>query len=320
MSSSLENLKEETEEETGECETEEEESEEEALRTEDKNARFFATFIDGSSFRYLIEYLRLTSLDGTFVFTKDYITYQKQDDDKTIFNDVTIRTYELTNYHFSSTNSEIVATVNLSDLRNKTRTVGKKDQLDIFRNEDEPSNFYIQVRSQEKSSGDNAVFYCMSMKSQNINIYKLEEYSRGKTNPNCTVYQPDFSKLCKALVANKCGYAEFIGYKKGIVIKGYSSENKIIMIKEYGKCDMSANNNNSFNATDANKSAPKLNIRDVHEIERFKIPIDNIKALSKINGFGANSTLKIYIEPNAPLKIVTPIGSYGELKILLKSC
>ncbi len=302
-----------------------EEDKEENIKEIDTNASFFVTFIDGSSFRYLIEYLRLTSIDGTFVFSKDYITFQKGDDDETIFNDVKIKTYQLIDYEYSSSNSEITTTINLSELRNKTRTVGKKDQMDIYKIAEEPSNFYIQVRSQEKSSGDNSVFYCMPMKSESVTVYDLKDYSRGKHNPNCTIYQSDFSKLCKALVANKCSYAEIIGYEKGIVIKGYSSENKIVMIKEYGKCKISQYSKSSTtksiipNTIKSEIAPPRLNVRDVHEIERFKIYIDNIKALSKINGFSPNSTLKIYIEPKSPLKIITPIGSYGELKILLRS-
>jgi len=313
-----------------ESENESETEEETETREIDQKASFFATFIDGSSLRYLIDYLRLISIEGTLVFTKDSIIYQKEDEDKTILNNVKLRTFELTDYEFSSENSEITATINLSDLRNKTRTVGKKEQMDIYRRAEEPSNFYIQVRSQEKSSGDNAVFYCMPMRSESVKIYELPEYSRGKYNPNCTVYQSDFSKLCKALVANKCNYAEFIGFEKGIIIKGYSADNKIIMVKEYGKCKSSSYSktsttksiNNTFDkqTIKSDVAPPRLNIKDAGEVERFKIPIVNIKALSKINGFAANTTIKFYIQENCPMKISTPIGSYGELTILLRNC
>src|SRR4029078_11234799 len=120
----------------------------------DQNASFFATFMDGSTLRYLIEYLRLTATDGTFIFGKDYITYQKDDEDRTIFNDVKIKTYELTDYEFSSTSDEIPVMINLAELRNKTRTVGKKEQMDIYRRPEEPANFYIQVRAQEKTGSE----------------------------------------------------------------------------------------------------------------------------------------------------------------------
>ena len=297
----------------------------------DQNASFFASFIDGSSFRYLIEYLRLSSSEGTFVFTKDYITFQKQDEDETILNDVKIKAYELTDYEFSTFNSEITATINLAELRNKTRTVGKKEQLEIYRRPEEPTNFYIQVRSQEKSSGDNSVFYCMNMKSENVIIFKLPEFTRSKKQPNVTIYQSDFSKLCKALVANKCIYTEFIGFDKGIIIKGYGSDGKIIMIKEYGKCKSVQNNKSSTtksvvqtNYSDSNTikpqiAPPKLNVKDLNEIERFKYHITVIKSLSKINGFSNNGTIKFYIEHNLPMKAVVNIGSFGKLTILLRS-
>lgn len=303
-----------------------EESEQEMVESRkiDNNSSFFATFTDGSSFRYLIEYLRLTSLDGTFVFTKDHIIYQREDEDKSIFNDVKIRTYDLTEYEFSSSNNEITSTLNLSELRNKTRTVGKKEQMDIYKLANEPSNFYIQVRSQEKGT-DNPVFYCMPTKSEDVNLYELPEFGRGKNNPNCTIYQSDFSKLCKALVANKCSTAEFIGFNKGLIIKGYSSEKKVVMVKEYGKTKTSQpkmSNTKSINESNVIKprvAPPKLNIKDADEIERFTINIANIKALSKLNGFSPNSTIKFYIQPKTPMMIVAPIGSYGELKVLLRS-
>ena len=295
----------------------------------DSNASFFASFINGSAFRYLIEYLRLTSIEGTLVFTKDYITYQKNDDDNSIFNDVRIKTYELTDYEYSSFNTEITATINLSELRNKTRTVGKKEQLDIYRRPEEPSNFYIQVRSQEKSSGDNPVFYCMPMKSENVTIYELPKYSKGKRNPNCTVHQSDFSKVCKSLIANKCSYVEFIGYEKGIIIKGYGSDGKVIMVKEYGKCRYSNLTKTSTTKSVVNISEknmvkpqvapPRLSVRDADELERFRVQIDNIKALAKINGFSDQGTIKFYIEPGLPMKIYTSIGAFGKLTILIRS-
>lgn len=296
----------------------------------DKNASFFATFIDGASFRYLIEYLRLIALDGTFVFSKDYITFQKEDEDRTIFNDVKLKGYELTDYDFTSFNEEITATLNLGELRNKTRTVGKKEQMDIYRLPEEPTNFYIQVRSQEKSSGDNPVLYCMGMKSENVTIYKLPDYKRGKHDPNVTIYQSDFSRLCKALIANKCVFAEFVGYEKGIIIKGYGADGGIIMVKEYGKCKSSQNKvistksviqfqNANTNVIKPNIAPPKLNVKNPGEIEKFKIHNSIIKCLSKLNGFSPNGTIKFYIEKGAPMKAVVNIGAFGKLRILLRS-
>src|SRR5579883_1636775 len=145
-----------------------EENSKASSRDVDPNSSFYSTFIDGSSLRYLIEYLRLISLEGVFIFHKNLITYQKGDDDGNIFNDIKIKTYELTDYEFSSSNPEISANINLAEFRNKTRTVGKKEQLDIYKRPNEPTNFYIQVRSQGKGANDAATLYCMPMRSEKI--------------------------------------------------------------------------------------------------------------------------------------------------------
>jgi hypothetical protein len=303
-----------------------EENSKASSRDVDPNSSFYSTFIDGSSLRYLIEYLRLISLEGVFIFHKNLITYQKGDDDGNIFNDIKIKTYELTDYEFSSSNPEISANINLAEFRNKTRTVGKKEQLDIYKRPNEPTNFYIQVRSQGKGANDAATLYCMPMRSENITIYELPTYTRNKHNPNITIYQTDFTKLCKALVANKCNYADFIGYDKGILIKGYTSDGKIALVQEYGKLRTTTTKTSTtksiITVSDTIKpqvAAPKLNIRDAEEIERFKIPNTTIKALSKLTGFSPNGTIKFYIEKDKPMKLVTSIGNYGKLRILIRS-
>lgn len=307
--------------------TEEESSEEvTTVNKVDDKASFWATFIDGSSFRYLIEYLRMSSTEGTFIFTKDSIIYQRQDDDETVLNDVRLKTYEFTDYEFSSENPEIIATINLSSLRDKTRTVGKKEQLDIYRRSDEPSNFYVQVRSQEKSSGDNPVFYCMKMESDDVTLYELPVYARGKKNPNCTIYQADFTKICKALVTNKCTYTEFTGYDRGIIIKGYTNDGHVALVKEYGKCrqlstdkSSTAKSINNIETKGSKIPAPRLNIQDAGVIEKFRVHISTVKSLAKINGFSGNGTLKFYIEAGLPMKITSNVGSFGKLNILIKN-
>lgn len=296
----------------------------------DPNASFFATFIDGSSFRYLIEYLRLNSMEGTFLFKKDCIIYGEENEEETILNYVKIKTHELTDYEYNCFNDQIISRISLSELRNKTRTVGKKEQMDIYRRAEEPTNLYIQVRSQEKSSGDNPVFYCMPMKSDDLTIIELPEYERGKKNPNCTIYQSDFSKVCKALVANKCSYVEFLGYEKGIIIKGYSAKGQIAMVKEYGKRNHNHQESKSSTAKSimnisnksrikSTKAAPKLSVRDVDEIDRFKVYIGQIKALAKLNGFSPNGTIKFYIERGLPMKLNCNIGTFGKLSIFIRN-
>ena len=130
-------------------------------------------------------------------------------------------------------------------------------------------------------------------------------------------------------MANKCSYAEFIGYEKGIIIKGIESSGKVAMIKEYGKCKVNTNSKTSTTksiVSDQNDkivklqvNQPKLNVRDTDEIERFKIHLSIIKSLSKINGFCPSGTIKFYIEAGRPMKLCIPIGTFGKMRIIIRS-
>jgi len=319
-----EEVDEEIEEEEVDEEIEEEEEEvdeEEYVQDKDSEASFSGTIIDGSSFRHLIEYLHMSATSGTFDFTKDFITLQQESESKALFNDLKIKTYKLLDYTFVSKNDHIPATMNLVDLRNKTRSVGKKEQLDVYRLPDEPSNFYIQVRSQEKGAGDNPVTYHVPMRSDKVKIYDLQEYARGKRNPNCSIYQADFIKLCKSIVTNKCSFAEFTAFDKGILVKGLTSDGKLVLVKGYGKCGSSrpvlVNVNNGKAVGGGGSAGSSIS---TGEIAKFRIHISDVKCLTKISGFSGNvGTIRFYVEQDTPMKLTIPVSCFGKLDIYIRS-
>ena len=291
----------------------------------DNDASFFATFTDGSSFRNLVEYIRLVSREGVFRFTKRTVLYEQGDDDNNILNVAELKTHELSDYEFISKSDEIVVGTNMSDLRNITRNVGKKDHIDLYKLSDEPGNLYIRIRSQSEKGSETT--YLLPITSSNYTVYKLAEYSRGKRNPTCTVYQGDFSKLCKSLVTIKCSHAMVHGFEHGIIYKGILNTGKIGSVKEFGKC----RNNSSSTQTPlksfypsgsgtiikANRPPPRLNIGEIGEIERFRIDISIIKYLIKLNALSPTGTIKIYVEKGLPLKMVCNIGSFGKMNVYL---
>ncbi len=290
----------------------------------DPNASFFATFIDGSSFRNMIEYLRLPSIDGVFRFTKHKVLYEQGDKDNNILNVAELKTYELTDYEFVSKSDEIVVGINLSDIRNICRNVGKKDHIDLYKLAGEPGSLYIRIRSQsEKGSESN--LYLLQITNTNYNVYQLPMYDRGKRDPTCTVYQSDFSKLCKSLTVIKCSHAMVHGFKKGVVYKGILSTGAIGSVKEFGKCNggepdktlKSIFSNGNGTIIKAKKPPPRLNIGEIGEIERFKIDISIIKFLVKLNALSPTGTIKMYIEKGLPLKMVCNVGTFGKMSVYL---
>lgn len=290
----------------------------------DNSSSFFATFIDGSTFRNMIEYIRLPNIDGVFRFTKYKIMYEQGDPDNNILNVVEIKTYELTDYAFKSQSDEIVIGINLADLRNITRNVGKKDHIDLYKLSDEPKNLYIRIRSQsEKGSESN--LYLLPINTTNYTRYTLPEYERGKKDPTCTVYQSDFSKLCKSLVTIKCSHANIHGFEHGVIFKGILNTGTIGSVKEFGKCNVQITTNlksvfpetTTSNIIKPKRPPPRLNIGEIGEIERFKIDISIIKFLIKLNALSPTGTIKMYIEKGLPLKMTTSLGSFGKIFLFL---
>ena len=290
----------------------------------DNDASFFATFVDGSSFRNMIEYLRLPNIEGVFRFTKQKILYEQGDSDNNILNVVELSTYELTEYSFSSKTDEVVVGISLADLRNITRNVGKKDHIDLYKLSSEPKNLYIQIRSQsEKGSESN--LYLLPITCTSYTMYRMPDYVRGKKDPTCTVYQSDFSKLCKSLNTIKCSHAVVHGFTKGMIFKGFLNTGVIGSVKEFGKCNNTPTQANlksivphgGTNIIKSKIAPPRLNIGEIGEIERFKIDINILKYLIKLNALCPSGTLKCYIEKGLPLLLVTNIGTFGRISVFL---
>ncbi len=296
-----------------------------ATKQVDNNASFFATFIDGSSFRNMIEYIRLPSIEGVFRFTKHKILYEQGDQDNNILNVVELKTYELVDYEFNSKSDEIVVGINLSELRNICRNVGKKDHIDLYKFGGEPKNLYLRIRSQSEKGSESNV-YLLSITTINYTVYTLPEYNRGKKDPTCTIYQSDFSKLCKSLVVIKCSHAMIHGFKKGVVCKGILNTGSIGSVKEFGKCRSNESSQTQLKSffpsvtgtiVKAKRPPPRLNIGEIGEIYRFKIDISIIKFLQKLNALSPAGTIKVYIQKKLPLKMVCNIGSFGKISTYL---
>jgi hypothetical protein len=296
-----------------------------AKKQVDMNATFFATFIDGSSFRNMIEYVRLPSIDGVFRFTKHKILYEQGDKDNNILNVVELKTYELVDYEFNSKSEEIVVGINLAEMRNICRNVGKKDHIDLYKLPGEPKHLYIRIRSQsEKGSESN--LYLMNITTTDYTVYTLPEYSRGKKDPTCTIYQSDFSKLCKSLVVIKCSHAMIHGFQKGVICKGILNTGIIGSVKEFGKCNVNESSSGQLKSIEpagkgtivkASRPPPRLNVGEVGEIERFRIDISIIKFLQKLNALSLTGTIKVYIEKKLPMKMVCNIGTFGKMSTYL---
>lgn len=291
----------------------------------DNDASFFATFVDGSSFRNMIEYIRLNNTKGVFRFGDKKIKYEQEDSTGKVLIIVEIKTYELTDYNFRSRCDEIPIGINLAKLRDITRVIGKKDHMDLYRLSGEPDILYIRVKSQtEKGSGDQSNLYPVYLIENNYETYGVPQYARGRKDPNCTIYQSDFSKFFKSIAVIKCNHVILHCFEYGIVVKGITNFSTVGAVKEFGRCNQNTGTQNlksvvgAYNITKSDKPKPRLNITELGEVEKYKISLDVAKTLNKLNGLSPNGTIKIYAEKGLPLKMVCNIGSFGKMTIYIK--
>ena len=302
---------------------------EEIRKTEkqiDIDGSFSATFDDGASFKNMIEYLRLSNMFGFFIFTKDTIIYQNGNKENTILNKVLIETYELTKYTFDSKSNEIIICINLSQLRDITKGVGRNDHVNIFRIKGEPNNLYIHIRSQGETGSSEPNKFLLPCSTSDITIYDMPPYERPINNPTCTVNLKEFSKFCKYVVTIKCNHVTVHGFKNGVMFKGITHYDTIGSVKEFGECTddkpvLKLDGFSQENVKIIKPTGPKpiLRIRKLGEVEKFKISIPIIKYLIKLNGLCIGGTVKLYIEKDVPLKMICNIGSFGKMTTYLSS-
>jgi hypothetical protein len=306
-------------------------------RVVDPAGSFYAEFSDGYTFRNLIEYIRLTNFDGVIRCYKNKIKYEQSNDDETILNKFEIFTYQLTDYQISSRTNEVIIPINMVKFRNVTKNVGKKDRCSIYKASNETTLFVQIFNANSQTNGEASGLFPIETQDIPYNEYDDIKYDREKDQPNCTVYQAEFSKMCASMISVKSSYVTAHGTEKGIIFKGIKSDGTNAYIKDFGKVRPDQDKKMHFRLRAIDKSlanfgpienmtiktsnipAPKLRIGEFGEIQRFSISMTTMKGLAKLNNLSPMGTLKFYVEPGKPLRIICSIGGYGELTVYIRS-
>jgi len=296
-------------------------STEPSMRLVDAGSSFVAEFIDGYSFRNLVEYLRGTNTQGSFRFSRDGITYQEADSGNTIINQIEIQASELYQYEYNSVEDEIIVGVAIQDIRAVTKTIGKKDSLTIYKMAEDDMLYFRTVGNLERSS--ERVNMCLVRPKQiEVKNYEMPEY---KPRPNCTVQASVFSKVCAAMASIKCRWIVISGAKQGITLKAMMENGVLGRVENLGDVSDVNGTDDRFSrmrTIEPDPNAPKVRINVVGgtEYPSIKVKTTNIKALSKLNNLCSHGMVKIFIEPNNPLlRLSCKVGGYGVLNVYIRS-
>jgi hypothetical protein len=269
---------------------------------ENSEYTFSISISDGYSFRNLIEYLKITNSTGNLIFKPNGIMYQNSNVDGTILNEFNLRAEDLPTYKFYS-EGEITVGVNLNGLRLITKPIGRKDSIRMYmKNNDEKGYLYLHINSAKSIDRENVSFiqpeYVDNVK------YIVEGYTRQVGDPNLSIQSQQFTKIFSTINSLKCVTCGVKVFESGIAFEGIKSNGTSGHIERYGDC--------------GRKPDGSIDINDDIGVGEIGIKTNTIKAMTKLGNLSHNDSIKLYMEKDLPLKIVTNIGSYGKLTIYIR--
>lgn len=258
----------------------------------DISSSLYVELSESFSFRNLIDYLNNTNNDGTFVFSEEKICYIQSNCDNTITNIFMCDVSELTGYEISSNKNKITFRINMDELKIRTKSIQKKDKMVLCKNKNDPELYLYHYLS----GTTQPMTYTIPTLTQEDIDFTLPDFTRPRNKPNSTITSGEFKLICSAMSGNKnkCKFVKIEGYERGIQFIGMSDTNNIIGIKKMGKLDDDL-------------------------ISYVDIQLSTIKYLARLVGLSVNGTIKFFIEKNKPLRIITNVGTYGEITVIVKS-
>lgn len=277
-----------------------------------------ACFTEAYSFRNCVDYLRHACTTGNLIFTPKNISFSRSDANGTVLSQLEIRISDITKYKYDACDEneqvleEFAVGFNVSELAKATKSVGKKDGMYLYI----PSgsnNIHIQTIGTSKGGGRSSVSYVPTLPDVQETIYDPIEYIRSEDEPNVRIPASDFARTCNSMATNKCQYVRIIGYPEGIIFKGMMAGHTVSQIDRYGICETRdtppASNTSRIKVITPSEEIAVINVRTV--------PL--IKAMAKFSNLTSSGIIKIYIEKDKPLKIISCVGNYGKLTVYLRN-
>lgn len=140
----------------------------------------------------LVELLQNNIKIGCFDIKKSGIYLRMMDSNKRLLVDVTLEASRFYHFHYQSKQPVIHVGINLNHLYKLLKSIKKKDSIQLFITDDDPTNLGIRVISKDKSP---PLITASSIKIQNIQ--NLEIHLPNPYDHSILVSTMGFSKMCK---------------------------------------------------------------------------------------------------------------------------
>ncbi|AHH01571.1 hypothetical protein pv_4 [Pithovirus sibericum] len=278
-------------------------SETDSYKNETLKSSFMAEFHDGYSFKNLVDFMRRINPIAIFEFSHDRIDIFHHDiDAKHILAHVTIKGHELSQYHLKCCNTcdgnckdgLLSIGMNLKDLQKFIKPVGKKDSLSMYKRS-EDHVIYVQPTGPGSKSAQSNFSVFSPCVVEKIRI-TMPPYATPEHKPNCIIPATTLSQTCNGMNILKSGNIRIRVIGSDLTIDNLTDDRSL------GRVD-------TFSMKPQQNSA---------EYEIF-VKVSTIKALVKLSNLNPNGLIKVYTEPEVPLKMICRINGYGKLRIYICS-
>lgn len=293
-----------------------------------KKAVIMARFVDGYALRQLFGTLKSEDDVATIMFLHNEIEISAMSRTKCVVYSVAINCDDIDLYHCDYTDESgsamnIVAfNFETTQMFNATKGLTKKDGLSIEMNKGDSRLAVKKIIGDNKTSGRAAATFV------DVKLAEPLKFVAGdyKETPNIKIKAKEFSAFCSSSVAAKCSYVDFNSLVYGVILQGLSSDNKTAIYDTFIDKNVATPDNidavharvENYSSTDNQLIDSNLEIVDPDQIVCVRVPISNIKSLSKIHNISqAGTFLKFHFEPNSPIKIVSPLSNFGSCTIFI---
>lgn len=291
-----------------------------------KDLVFYIDFHDGYAFRQIMEFLKLTVTSVPMYFTENGISILQGSGDGSLVVSINIKGQELLTYYFNPEHANFpkkeedeesksyhVVCFNVSKFRDTIKSTARKEGIRIFQYSGDPT-VHIQVYGGNKNGEGGTSIETQSYTPLN---YDLSGFEQSVLTPNCKSPLSEFCNSCGHFGKVKSTkYTNFSCYSAGVKVTACSETGVISMFKKWGECDDEPDH--PFRT-----SGPRLKISDGSKsggkvVHNVKIPIDIVKALSKLSNLTNNGIIRIYCEEDKIIRFMVSVSYYAELVIYWK--
>lgn len=239
-----------------------------------------ATFVDGYSLRFSIEYIASTLTEANLVFGKDFIRLAESNITNTLHHTLFFSKSDI-EYECEK---EVVVGFSTTEFSRLLRSVGKRDQVVLSL---ENESLLVQVLSHHAEV--NNMSY-LRTKQVHVCEYDLPFYRW----PNMLLNPTQFSKICTNVCVVKPVSVVFRCHEQGLVIQAIGTSESVLKQFKVGDCT-------------------------TEEIVSHTMYPATVKSLTRIGKFAPyGSNVKLYFQPDMPVLVESKVGCFGNYSLLLR--